>query len=245
MRLSGDVMKRKRWKKWLLWSGGVLVVLLVLGYIGMNLSINYALKAISTVDSKFVVSKEIADKPKTTDETPATPVGTKSNVPEAVGSPSSSNSPEENGKGSLGDQAGKDMPGAVSLTPTSSSSSSSTTNPQESTPIPSASSASKNGKLTYQAEVSADKAKAVEDSISLKEKAAVTAVLLKKLSASDLQLLVSMMSNGMSIDEKKAAKKIIMEKLTEDEYNQLIGIAAKYGLSQGKSYSTTSGSSNK
>jgi hypothetical protein len=49
-------------------------------------------------------------------------------------------------------------------------------------------------------------------------------------------LFMSMAGNGMSVDEKKAAKKIILGKLTEDEYNQLIQIAAKYGLSEGKSY---------
>ncbi|MNR68230.1 hypothetical protein D3C85_1926620 [compost metagenome] len=48
-----------------------------------------------------------------------------------------------------------------------------------------------------------------------------------------------MAGNGLSVDEKKKAKDIILQKLTEDEYNQLIGIAAKYGLSQGKKYADT------
>lgn len=69
------------------------------------------------------------------------------------------------------------------------------------------------------------------------EKAQITSVLLKKLSASELQLFLKMASNGLSVDEKKEAKKVFLQKLSEDEYNQLISIAAKYGLSQGKSYS--------
>jgi hypothetical protein len=65
----------------------------------------------------------------------------------------------------------------------------------------------------------------------------ITSVLLKKLSASDIQLFMKMAGNGMSLEEKKEAKQLILHKLSEEEYNQLIAIAAKYGLSQGKSYS--------
>ncbi|TVY10392.1 hypothetical protein [Paenibacillus cremeus] len=88
----------------------------------------------------------------------------------------------------------------------------------------------------YEPNISTDKAKQVQDSATLSEKAQITTILLKKLNPSELQLFVKMASNGLSVEEKKEAKKIILQKLTEDEYNQLIAIAAKYGLSQGKSY---------
>lgn len=90
--------------------------------------------------------------------------------------------------------------------------------------------------LKYSAEVSQDKAKAVEQSITTREKAKIITMLINKLSADELQLFLKMSGDGLSVEEKKEAKKIILKKLTEDEYNQLIAIAAKYGLSQGKSY---------
>ncbi|UQZ84343.1 hypothetical protein SK3146_03589 [Paenibacillus konkukensis] len=90
--------------------------------------------------------------------------------------------------------------------------------------------------MKYKPEVSSDKAKAVEQSITAKEKAQILSVLIRKLSTDELQLFVKMASNGISVEEKKEAKKIILQKLTEEEYDQLISIAAKYGLSQGKSY---------
>ena len=46
----------------------------------------------------------------------------------------------------------------------------------------------------------------------------------------------SLSSKGVSASKKKEAKKVFLEKLTEKEYDQLIAIAAKLGLSQGKSY---------
>jgi len=42
--------------------------------------------------------------------------------------------------------------------------------------------------------------------------------------------------SGMSLDEKRKAKEVILKKLTEEEYDELISIASKYGLSKGKSY---------
>jgi hypothetical protein len=93
--------------------------------------------------------------------------------------------------------------------------------------------------LTYDASITPEKAQEAQEQIAVQEKAKVTSILLKKLSASDLQLFAKMMGNGMSVEEKKEAKKIILQKLTEDEYNELIAIAAKLGLSQGKDYSSS------
>jgi len=76
----------------------------------------------------------------------------------------------------------------------------------------------------------------VQDEISAKDKALVTSVLLKKLSPSDISLFMKLAGGGMTVEEKREAKKILLNKLTEEEYNELVAIAAKYGLSQGKSY---------
>lgn len=95
---------------------------------------------------------------------------------------------------------------------------------------------SKTGDLSYTPEVTKEKAEAVQNSITLGEKLKVARVLLKRLEASDVDLFLKMMSGGMSVQEKRIAKNIMLDRLTAEEYNDLIKIAEKYGLSQGKSY---------
>ncbi|MEX2415209.1 MAG: hypothetical protein WD424_03620, partial [Paenibacillaceae bacterium] len=89
---------------------------------------------------------------------------------------------------------------------------------------------------TYTAEISTDQAKDIEENASLGEKAAVASLLMKNLSAADMKLLTSLASGGLSLEEKKEARSLILEKLSEEEYNQLIRIAQKFGISQGKQY---------
>ncbi len=91
----------------------------------------------------------------------------------------------------------------------------------------------------YDGNISVDKAEQVQDQITLKDKAKVSSVLLKKLSSSDISLFVKMSGDGVTVEEKKQAKKVILEKLTEAEYNELIAIAAKLGLSSGRGYQET------
>src|SRR5690606_35657011 len=91
----------------------------------------------------------------------------------------------------------------------------------------------------YSAEISTDKAKEVQDNITVSEKAKVVATLMGSLSASDISTLQKLAGGGLSVEEKKEAKEIMLEKLSEDQYNELIAIAAKHGLSQGKKYSET------
>lgn len=90
---------------------------------------------------------------------------------------------------------------------------------------------------TYKAEVSTDKAKEIEENASISEKATVATLLMKNLNASDINLLSDLASGGLNLEEKKVARALILEKLTEDEYNKLISIAQKFGVSQGKQYS--------
>ncbi|WP_010497659.1 hypothetical protein [Paenibacillus elgii] len=95
----------------------------------------------------------------------------------------------------------------------------------------------KSGSSTgYKAEISAGKAKEVQDQISLSEQVKITTVLLKKLNGNDLKKLQNMFDKGVSLEEKRKAKAMILEKLSEEEYDELIAIASKYGLSKGKSY---------
>ncbi len=88
----------------------------------------------------------------------------------------------------------------------------------------------------YQANITPDKASKAQEQITLQDKTKVTSVLLKRLGASDIKTLMDLASGGMSLEEKREAKKLILEKLSEEEYDELIAIAAKLGLSQGKSY---------
>lgn len=85
--------------------------------------------------------------------------------------------------------------------------------------------------------ITTEQAQKAQEEITMKEKAKVSSVLLSKLSAADIKLFMKLSENGVSAEEKKEAKKIILQKLTEEEYNELIAIAAKLGLSaSGKNY---------
>lgn len=89
---------------------------------------------------------------------------------------------------------------------------------------------------SYSAEVSVDKAATVKDEITFSEKTKLMTIMLKRLNADDIKTLSDLAGGGLSVEKKKEAKKIILEKLSEKEYDELIKIAQKYGLSQGKSY---------
>jgi len=88
----------------------------------------------------------------------------------------------------------------------------------------------------YDASVSISKASNVKKSISLKDKTEISRILLKRLSSSNITLLTKLASGGLTSIKKLETKKVILQKLSEDEYNELIQIAAKLGLCKGKSY---------
>jgi hypothetical protein len=92
----------------------------------------------------------------------------------------------------------------------------------------------------YSAEVSTGKAKDLQDKITASEKAKLASVFLKKLSVEDMKKIQELASGGLSSEEKKEARTLILEKLTPEEYDELIQIAKKYGMSQGKSYEEVS-----
>ncbi|KRE57648.1 hypothetical protein [Paenibacillus sp. Soil750] len=231
-------MKKKKWTKRLVWVGSSTALLLVIGYFGMNIAMSYFLDSMipsmpleisQAVDEETsLIVSDVSDVNSKTNATPATKESTNPTM-NKLDDASATLKPK-------GTTIPLDTPNEKQVT----SSATQKTNDsksvdQISTPSPAT---SKNG-TGYEAQITTEKAKEVQDSITLKEKASVTSVLLKKLSASDLQLFAKMAGNGLSVDEKKKAKDIILQKLSEDEYNQLIGIAAKYGLSQGKKYAET------
>ena len=88
----------------------------------------------------------------------------------------------------------------------------------------------------YSAEVSVDKAKNLQGKITVSEKAQVSSVLLKELNMSDIKALQALASGGLNLEEKKQARSIILDKLSAEQYDELIQVAKKYGMSQGRSY---------
>ncbi len=101
-------------------------------------------------------------------------------------------------------------------------------------------SVSNDGTEEYSGEVSAEQTKDLQEKITAGEKAKLASVFLKKLSVDDIKRIQQLASGGMNLEEKKEARTLILEKLTPEEYDELIVIAKKYGLSQGKSYAEVS-----
>lgn len=96
------------------------------------------------------------------------------------------------------------------------------------------------GGTEYSAEISVDKAKDVQEKITVSEKAKLATVFLKELNMDDIQALQGLAGGGLSKEEKKEARTLILEKLSPEQYDELIQIAKKYGMSQGKSYAEVS-----
>lgn len=240
--LGGDEMLKKKWKKRLLWVGSSLVVLLAIGYFGMNIAMSYVLQSMIPQVPIEISGQALESDSQITGSIGISEEAESGVVPTDKAAKSSVSNVTQGEANSLGSQSTTAPIGTFKSSEAVVSGSSAVSEPSvtirdghTAPPKPQATMHS----LGYQAQVSTEKAKAVQDAITLKEKAAVTSVLLKKLSASDLQLFAKMAGNGLSMEEKKNAKEIILQKLSENEYNQLIGIAAKYGLSQGKSYKDT------
>lgn len=87
----------------------------------------------------------------------------------------------------------------------------------------------------YTAQVSTDKAKQIQENVTIKDKADVASIVLGQLSVSDINRLKDLAKGGLTLDEKREARSIILGKVSEEQYNELSQIAKKYGVSQGKS----------
>lgn len=88
----------------------------------------------------------------------------------------------------------------------------------------------------YNGAVDTGKAKNAQEHITISDKMRVTAVFMKRFSAKELEAFSKLASGGLTLEEKQEAKKIVLQRLTEEEYDDLIQIAARLGLSQGKSH---------
>lgn len=208
-------------KKVIIWLASILGALIVIVSVGGYFAINYA--ADKVLDSMMEEAKapvELAS-PSVSDISPS-----------SSASPSPSASPTSDSEvSSTSDTTEREgeQPGNTStegqVKPSGSKE-----------PVSSNTSAQQSPSPTYQADISVDKAENVKENISFSEKTKVMTVMLKRLSVDDIKTLQQLANGGLSVEKKREAKAIILEKLTEEEYDELIKIAKKYGLSQGKSY---------
>lgn len=84
------------------------------------------------------------------------------------------------------------------------------------------------------AHISTDKAKEVQENVTITDKASVAAIVASQLSVSDIKRLQELAKGGLTNEEKREARSIILGKVSEEQYNELAQIAKKYGVSQGK-----------
>lgn len=68
----------------------------------------------------------------------------------------------------------------------------------------------------------------IKDHVSAEDKIAAAALLLKRLSASDIDELKGMLENGVDKEEKKRAREIIYQRFDEKEIQTIKGMYEKY-----------------
>lgn len=231
----------KRWQKVTIWIASILIVLVVGGLFAANYAVDKVLNSMVGMDLDDLLEEE------------DNVVGGEDSNGEASPTPDTV-TPDENVNPEAGDSSTDQLDGAGqqdgsnvdgqdtnSTEPGSNDKQQGSSDKPTTTDKPTATTKPEGNKSDsgYSAEISTDKAKEVQENISVAEKAKVVTTLMGSLSASDIATLQKLASGGLSVEEKKEAKAIMLEKLSEDQYNELIAIAAKHGLSQGKTYSET------
>lgn len=256
---------KRKWRKWLIISAVSVAVLLGAGYIGLNMAVDYVLKSMvagSDYDELLKqalggdVGLDVLFGEDEADPASGTGAGDASASAGAPGSGSHSQGGQASGASGAGGETGGQASGSSGAG--GASAGSGAVSGPNSGPTGAGNSAggtegtggqaaggsdagseasdTSEARFTYSVEVTKEKVEAVQKSVTLGEKLKLANVLMKRLSASDIDLFLSMLSGGMTVQEKRAARDIMLERLTPEEYNDLIQIAAKYGLSQGKSY---------
>ncbi|RED65823.1 hypothetical protein [Cohnella lupini] len=208
-------MENKRkfsWKRLLIWSLALIVVLGISGIIAANYAVN---KVIDSMANNLVL-EEITEPIET--EQSVIPTGTNESsspvVSEEVPMSTSSVQPDNNEPIQSAENTPEQQPstpGKAEINDTD-----------------------KAG--VYNPEVSVKKANDIKDKVTVSEKVDVTSILMGNLSLSDIKLIQELAGGGMTRDEKREARKVLLDKLSPEEYNTLSKIAKKYGVSQGKTY---------
>ncbi|MEK5449418.1 hypothetical protein [Paenibacillus sp. FSL R7-0331] len=205
----------KRWKKVLIWTLSVIVVLGVGGLFAANYAVDKLMNSMAggfeiedaadNVAQDEIVEPVVAAGDNGADLSPST-------VPSVTESPSSTPVTEtsSNNNSTQGSETAN-----------------STTNPVT-TPVPTPEG------TDGIAHISTDKAKEVQDNVSIKDKANVASIVAQQLSVSDIKRLQELAKGGLTNEEKREARSIILGKVSEEQYNELSQIAKKYGVSQGR-----------
>ncbi|MEK4482643.1 hypothetical protein MKZ23_24660 [Paenibacillus sp. FSL R5-0876] len=207
-------MFNKRWKKILLWTLSVIVVLGVGGLFAANYAVDKLMN--SMVDGFDLESEDnVGGQDQGTAPTDTVDDSNVEPVESAVPS-----TPAVNDEGSS-NQGKNDKSAEPSKAPSSG---------QKDAPSDG-----------YTAQVSTDKAKQIQENVTIKDKADVASIVLGQLSVSDINRLKELAKGGLTVEEKKEARSIILGKVSEEQYNELSQIAKKYGVSQGKTYDQIKG----
>lgn len=221
-------MFNKRWKKILLWSLSVIVVLGVGGLFAANYAVDKLMNSMAgglEINSEDPISsdqvEEVVPVPTAIDnngEPTATPVNVVEPITEVTPQIKKSNQPVASQDISKNVKVKENPVSSPPIQPSS-------------TPIEDKPSAVNDG---YTAQISTDKAKQIQENVTVKEKADVASMILGQLSVADIKRLQELASGGLTLDEKREARSIILGKVSEEQYNELSQIAKKYGVSQGK-----------
>jgi hypothetical protein len=199
----------KRWKKILLWTLSIIVVLGVGGLFAANYAVDKLMN--SMVDGFDLESEDQVSGGQDQGTAPKDTVVDGKVDPVATATPTPST---DNG------DTGKDTTASTTSEPTKAPS----TDPKDT---------SSDG---YTAQVSTDKAKEIQENVTMKDKADVAAIVLGQLSVSDINRLKELAKGGLTLDEKREARSIILGKVSEEQYNELSQVAKKYGISRGKTH---------
>ncbi|WP_342562659.1 hypothetical protein NST84_24235 [Paenibacillus sp. FSL R7-0345] len=207
----------KRWKKVLIWTLSVIVVLGVGGLFAANYAVD---KLMNSMAGGFEV-EDAADN------------AVQGEVVEPVVAAGNN---DDAGSSQSGEPVSTETPSGTSATDQSSSNSNSAKGSESSASAdkPVSTPAPTPEVVDGIAHISTDKAKEVQDSVSMKDKANVASIVAQQLSVSDIKRLQELAKGGLTNEEKREARSIILGKVSEDQYNELSQIAKKYGVSQGK-----------
>lgn len=221
-------MFNKRWKRILVWTLSVVIVLAVGGLFAANYAVD---KLMSSMAGGLDLESE--DNAPITDQV-------------AIADPTSA--PESTESAPIETATAEPTPGVVSESAKPAATEEPSTNPSQqvvpkstqtiaapttkpSSTVPPAKDKNQDG---YSAQVSTDKAKQIQENVTVKEKADVASIVLGQLSVSDIKRLQELASGGLTIEEKREARSIILGKVSDEQYNELTQIAKKYGVSEGK-----------
>jgi len=199
----------KRWKKILLWTLSVIVVLGVGGLFAANYAVD---KLMNSMADGFDLESEDNVGGQDQETAPTDTVDDSNVEPVESMAPTT---PPANDKGSS-NQGNNDKSAESTKAPLSEQ---------------------KDGSSDgYTAQVSTDKAKQIQENVTIKDKADVASIVLGQLSVSDINRLKDLAKGGLTTEEKREARSIILGKVSTEQYNELSQIAKKYGVSQGKTH---------